>query len=253
MSWKKTASSVSGTRYALLDELRGLNLISMILYHAMWDCVFLLGFWVDWYVGWQGRLWQQCICWVFILLSGFCVPLGRHTLRRGLIVSAAGLLVTVVTLVAMPSQPVLFGVLTLLGAAMILTALLEPLLRRVRPGVGLAGCMLLFALTYSVSDGFVGLGPWTLQLPYALYANLLTAFFGFYPWSFYSSDYFPLLPWLFLFWAGYFLHHVLGRERLAPLQRSVCPPLGWLGRHSLLIYLLHQPVLFALMSAAALL
>ena len=49
-------------RYALLDELRGLDLVSMMLYHACWDMMFLFGIWMDWYIGWPGRLWQQSIC-----------------------------------------------------------------------------------------------------------------------------------------------------------------------------------------------
>ena len=61
------------------------------------------------------------------------------------------------------------------------------------------------------------------------------------------------LPWLFLFWAGYFLHGVVGRARMEPLRRSVCPALGWMGRHSLLLYLLHQPVIYGVLSAAAVL
>ena len=85
-------------------------------------------------------------------------------------------------------------------------------------------------------------------LPQGLYANYLTAYFGFYPVSFYSSDYFPLLPWLFLFWAGYYLHPLVGRKRMEPLRQSVCPPLGWLGRHSLVLYLLHQPVIFGVLT-----
>ena len=55
-------------RYALLDELRGLDLLSMIGYHACWDLIFLFGMSAAWYTGWQGHLWQQSICWVFILL-----------------------------------------------------------------------------------------------------------------------------------------------------------------------------------------
>ena len=102
-------------RYALLDELRGLDLVSMMLYHACWDMMFLFGIWMDWYAGMPGRLWQQTICWVFILLSGFCVPLGHRTLKRGAQVFAAGALVTVVTLVFMPEDRVVFGVLTFLG------------------------------------------------------------------------------------------------------------------------------------------
>ena len=117
-------SNTSG-RYTLLDELRGLDLVSMMLYHGCWDLVNLFGIQADWYYGLPGHLWQQSICWVFILLSGFCVQLGHHTLRRGAQVFGAGALVTAVTLLFMPEDRVIFGVLTLLGSAMLLTGLLE--------------------------------------------------------------------------------------------------------------------------------
>ena len=61
----------ASARYALLDELRGLDLVSMMLYHGCWDLVNLFGIQADWYYGLPGHLWQQSICWVFILLSGF--------------------------------------------------------------------------------------------------------------------------------------------------------------------------------------
>ena len=139
--------STSG-RYALLDELRGLDLLSMIGYHACWDLIFLFGMSAAWYTGWQGHLWQQSICWVFILLSGFCLPLGHRPLRRGLIVSGAGVLVTAVTLLFMPEDRVVFGVLTLLGAAMLITGLLQPLLQKIPAWAGLVVSLLLFAATY---------------------------------------------------------------------------------------------------------
>ena len=227
-----TRQKVPAGRYALLDELRGLDLVSMMLYHACWDLVLLFDVNMRWYAGTPGRLWQQAICWVFILLSGFCAPFGRHMLRRGVTVFAAGALVTAVTLVFMPGDRVIFGVLTFLGTAMLLTGVLEPLLKKVMPAVGLGG--------------------WKLMLPQSLYANYFTAFFGFYPDWFYSTDYFGLLPWLFLFWAGYYLHKAVGRRRMEPLRRPVCPALGWMGRHSLLLYLLHQPVIYGVLSAAAL-
>ena len=200
-------------RYALLDELRGLDLLSMIGYHACWDLIFLFGMSATWYTGWQGHLWQQSICWVFILLF-------------------------------MPEDRVVFGVLTLLGAAMLITGLLQPLLQKIPAWAGLVVSLLMFAATYHTQDGFWQLGPWQILLPGVWYANLFTAFFGFFPRGFFSTDYFPLLPWLFLFWAGYFLHFCMGRARMEPLRRSVCAPLGWLGRHSLGIYLLHQPVIY---------
>ena len=238
-------------RYALLDELRGLDLISMLLYHACWDLIFLFNVKMAWYTQTPGHLWQQSICWVFILLSGFCVSFGRHTLRRGATVFAAGAVVTAVTLVFMPEDRVIFGVLTFLGTAMLLTGVLEPLLQKVPPAAGLVVSAVLFALCCPVSSGWVGIGSWKLVLPRVLYANYVTAFFGLYPEGFFSTDYFALLPWLFLFWAGYFAHRLIGRAQMGVLRTSVCPPLGWLGRHSLLLYMLHQPVLYGVFSAAA--
>ena len=152
------------------------------------------------------------------------------------------------TLLFMPENVGWFGVLTLLGSAMLLTGLVQKWLQKIPPAVGLAVSLILFALTDHTMDGYWGLGALRWALPQGLYANYLTAYLGFYPVSFYSSDYFPLLPWLFLFWAGYYLHLLVGRKRMEPLRRSVCPPLGWLGRHSLVLYLLHQPVIFGVLT-----
>lgn len=181
----------------------------------------------------------------------FCCPASVRPL--GGICCGAGAVVTLATLVFMPEGRVIFGVLTFLGTAMLLTGVLEPLLKKVMPAVGLAVSAVLFAVCYPVGLGWVGLGGWKLMLPQSLYANYFTAFFGFYPDWFYSTDYFGLLPWLFLFWAGYYLHKAVGRRRMEPLRRSVCPALGWMGRHSLLLYLLHQPVIYGVLSAAAVL
>lgn len=226
----KTASAQKrpAGRYALLDELRGLDLVSMMLYHACWDLIFLFGVNIGWYNQMPGWLWQQSICWVFILLSGFCVPFGRHTLRRGATVFAAGAVVTAVTLLFMPEKRVVFGVLTFLGAAMLLTGVLEPLLQKVPPAAGLVVSAVLFALSYPVSSSWVGIGSWKLLLPRGLYANYFTAFLGFYPEGFFSTDYFALLPWLFLFWAGYFAHRLIGREKWGYCAvRSACRWAGW--------------------------
>lgn len=224
----------TSTRCALLDELRGLDLISMMLYHGMWDLVYLFGVSAPWYGSWQGELWQQSICWVFLLLSGFCLPLGRHPVKRGAMVFGC-------------------GVLTLLGSAMIITGLLEKWLEKVPPVVGLAGSFFLFYFTRHAADGYLQLGHWLITPPGFLYANYFTAYLGFYPFGFFSADYFPLIPWLFLFWTGFYLYHLVGKERLEPLHRSVCPPLGWLGRNSLMLYLLHQPVIYGVLTVVFLL
>ena len=123
-------------RLETLDLVRGLTLVSMIIYHGMWDFLYLTETGLSctalrtWYEGIGGHLWQQSICRTFILLSGFCVPFSRHILRRGLEVSLAGALVSAVTILALYEERVIFGVLTFLGAAMLVTGGLGRLFNR---------------------------------------------------------------------------------------------------------------------------
>lgn len=235
-------------RYQVLDTIRGFALLSMLLYHASWDLVYLFGADWPWYHGFAAHVWQQSICWTFILLSGYCWSLGRNQLRRGLTVFFCGALVTAVTRWFMPENVVLFGVLTLLGSAAILLYELEPLAARVPARAGAAGSFLLFLLTRDVSGGYLGFeGLRLAALPGTLYRNLFTAFLGFPPAGFFSTDYFPLLPWGFLFLTGYFLFR-LRPEETREIRRV--PLVTAMGRHSLLIYMLHQPVIYVLLTAA---
>lgn len=233
-------------RYALIDGIRGLAIVNMILYHAIWDLVYLYGFDWQWYLGPVGTLWQQAICWTFILVSGFCLPLSSHPVQRGVEVSLAGLAVTMVTLAVMPAARIIFGVLTCIGAAMILCGLAQ------HAAVAGSVCFLLFLVTKHVPDGYIGIAGWTLaELPSAWYADLVTTFFGLPAPDFFSADYFPLFPWLFLFAAGFFLYHLLAaRGTLRFFVRGHSRLLEWAGRHSLWIYLLHQPVIAVLLAMA---
>lgn len=227
-----------------LDTIRGMTLVSMIAYHTSWDLVYLFGVDWPWYRSFGAYVWQQSICWTFILLSGFCLHLGRHRLRRGLMAFGGGALVSAVTMVLMPDSRVFCGVLTLLGSAALLSIPLEPLLRRIPARAGLAGSFLLFMALRDANDGFLGFeGVRLAALPDGLYSNLFTACLGFPPAGFFSTDYFSLLPWLFLFLAGYFLYD-LRRDEPCTLR---LPVLTAMGRHSLLIYLLHQPVVYAVL------
>ena len=169
----------TGGRYALLDELRGFDLLNMFVYHALWDLVFLYGLKASGTPAGWADYGSSPAAWIFILLSGFCLPFGRRPVQRGAFVFCAGAAVTAVTLLAMPQQPVWFGVLTLLGTAMMLTGALQPFMRRVPPVLGFGVCMGLFALFYSAGEGWLGVGSWRIFLPSQLYANYLTAYFGF--------------------------------------------------------------------------
>ena len=167
-------------RYHLLDALRGLTLISMIAYHGMYDLVEIYGADVSWFWDTPGRVWQQSVCWTFILLSGFCWNLGKQPLRRGLTVFGGGILVTAVTFLFMPSQRILFGILTFLGSAMLVQIPLSRLLDKLPAWAGLAGSALLFILTRDINAGFWGFGALRLgAVPESLYRGFLLTFLGF--------------------------------------------------------------------------
>ncbi len=239
-------------RLAKIDGLRGLTLISMVLYHALWDVVFIFGGDIPWYSRTPGFIWQQSICWTFILLSGFSVGLGKRQLRRGIIVFLCGAVITAATLVLMPENAVRFGILTFMGSAMLIMIPVQRLLGspgRTRSASLLIVSLFLFMLTRRINSGYL----LNLRLPEAWYANDLTAFLGFPPADFFSTDYFPLIPWFFLYLAGYGIYGIMSGERgdsgiKAFLKEGSCPPLEFIGRHTLIIYMLHQPVIYGLMT-----
>ena len=119
--------------------------------------------------------------------------------------------------------------------------------------IGFAACCLLFYITRWVNRGFLQLWPGrTLILPAFLFTEgipgaTLTAV-GFPMKDFFSTDYFSLIPWFFLFRAGFYLHQIMrGRGWFSsPVFHCRIPLLNRMGEHSLLIYMLHQPVLYLL-------
>ena len=230
-------------RHHDIDTVRGAALVSMIAYHACWDLVYLCGADWPWYGSFWAYVWQQSICWTFILLSGYCFFLGRNPLRRGFVTFLGGAAVSAVTAVVLPEEPVRWGVLTFLGLAAMLSVPLKPLLRRIQPQLGLAVCFALFMLFRDVNEGFLGFeGARIAAVP--LGSGPLASLLGVPAPSFHSSDYFSLLPWLFLFWAGVFLSRL--RPEREDLLTRPAPVITAMGRHSLLMYLLHQPVLYLL-------
>ena len=236
-------------RYHILDEIRGITLCSMILYHAVWDLVYIFGYNWKWYQSDMAFLWQQSICYTFVLLSGLCVSLGKNKVKRGLVVFGAGILISLVTELFMPQNRIRFGVLTLLGSCMLIAALAE------RTNVTLWGIiinLLLFILTRRINYGVLGFADVTVaRLPRFLY-NLgdFGNYLGFTEQTFFSTDYFSLFPWLFLFLTGYYFYKWMEEKQwLSSMTKA--PSLGawWrpIGRYSLIIYLLHQPVVYGLL------
>ncbi len=236
-------------RYYTLDVIRGFALVNMIFYHALWDAVNIFHADIPWFTSEGAYIWQQFICHTFILLSGFCWHYGKKKLKNSLVVLGASVIITVVTAVFMKNSIILFGVLCLLGSSMLLMIPLDKALKRINPFLGFALFLVLFLLTKNISDGFVGIGEKVIaEIPEAFYSNYFTAYLGLPFRGFYSADYFPIIPWFFLFVCGYYLNPIFNRLKLMNHLSSLrCRPLEFLGRHSLIFYMIHQPVVYGIL------
>lgn len=235
-------------RYPLIDFIRGFALINMVIYHLIWDLVYIFGVNMNWYVSKPGHLWQQTICITFIFLSGFCWNFGKRKIKRGLEILAVSFLITIFTAVFMPENTILFGVLTLLGSAALLMVPLNKVLKNFNIYVGFFISLIVFVLTKNISSGVISLGGFQVNIPENLYLNLFTAYLGFPPRGFMSVDYFPIIPWTFLYIAGYFFYLIIKKLNwVKPLQINLFPPIQWWGRKSLIIYVIHQPVIYIIL------
>ena len=215
-----------------LDALRGICILGMVLVHIVYDfgSPALQAF----------PLYRLALRWggiCFLLLSGISVTLGSHWCRRGCIVFACGLLCTAATAaVALAGSAgqdavIYFGILHCLGICMLLWPLFKKLPSPVLLLLGLVMAIGGLYLKNHVRVDF----PWLIP-------------FGVLAPGFVSSDYFPLLPNLGYFLVGALLGRTLYRrkETLLPKVNSQWAGIRFLclcGKHSLWIYLLHQPIL----------
>lgn len=221
-----------------LDAFRGLCIIGMVIVHLVYDLVDLYRI-VDWnYPEWFAFIkdWGGIL---FLLLSGICVTLGSRSVRRGLIVLGCGVVCTVVTYgmyyleLSGKSIIIYFGVLHCLGICM----LLWPLLKK-------SPVWLLVVLGVVLTAAGFYVETLRVQTHWLIPFGILYRGFA-------SSDYFPLLPNLGYFLLGAALGKLLYRQKqtLFPKingQNIILRFLQFCGRHSLWIYLLHQPVLSGL-------
>ena len=217
-----------------LDAMRGICILGMVFVHLFYDLTILysvvelkdptlFNFLRDW-----GAV-------PFFLISGICATLGSRPVRRGLMVLGGGLIVTAVTVgmyflnFSEKNIIIYFGVLHCLGLCM----MLWPLFRKLPTWLlAILGWAIIFGGLHLVQHPRVDF-PWLLPL-------------GIYPYDFASSDYFPLLPNLGYFLLGAVLGKTLYRRKKSLLPWSGTDPISaffrFCGKHSLLIYLLHQPL-----------
>jgi len=240
-------------RYVLLDELRGLAVIAMVVYHALFLLADVFGSPAGRALLYRAMPVQPFIAGTFILICGICCRLSHSNLKRGLRLLGLALLLTLSTYLLTffgINEVILFGVLHFLAVAVLLFCLLEKPLAKVPPLPQILLFAALFLATahplYNGPSG-IGFGPWFLPFPRT---DLLPLFFlGFPSRALGSADYIPLIPWLFLFLAGTAIGTYARQGRFpAFFTKPRCAPLRWTGRHALVIYLLHQPVMFVLVT-----
>jgi uncharacterized membrane protein len=223
-----------------IDFLRGVSIVLVVGYHLLFDLGEFVG--VTRFLGWSTNLstlaWtiaQHFFAGLFVLLSGTSSTLTRSNLRRGLRLLAVSFLVTAATYVFDPSSAVFFGILQCLAVSMLLYgAAFEK--------AGAAVCALCGAVILGSSAALPA-----LQKALTLHANWLMPL-GLPSPSFSSYDYFPLIPWLGVFLIG----AALGKTAYAA-KKSLLPwPLprnfvNFAGRHSLIIYIVHQPIIMGIL------
>jgi uncharacterized membrane protein len=248
MPEKNTAPGGRGRIY-LMDELRGFAVFCMVFYHGFYTFGYLFGNDVGIYFFRFFMPAEPFFAGMFLFISGIASNLTHSNLARGTKLLAVALGVTLVTWIFVPEDVITFGVLHFLSICMILFGLLKPYADRFRfSWIPVILCFVFYFLTRGVPRGFFGYGPGLgIALPQSLYAFSWLAPLGFPGAGFESSDYFPMLPWVFVFAAGTFVGKLAKAGRFPEITyRSQVPVLSWFGRHALLLYLFHQPVIFGL-------
>ena len=224
----------SPMRLPALDLFRGGAVLLMLVYHFCFDLnyfgVISIRFQTDPF--WLGL--RSVIVGGFVLAVGASLALSTHNglnprrfLRRQIILGVSAGLVSLGTYLIFPLTWVVFGVLHFIFVARILSL---PFLRlhHLNPAFGV-----LFLL--------VGL---TVQHP--VFNHPWLHWLGMMTHKPFTEDYVPILPWFGVLLLGLYIGQSIHRHRPSMLQAPSSLPgsgiLSWLGRHSLLIYLLHQPL-----------
>jgi uncharacterized membrane protein len=237
------AGTAPGQRIVAVDLARAAALCGMAVYHFTYDLE-LFGLIPPGTAvtgGWA--VFARVVAGSFLFLAGLSLHLGHGSglrpgpfLRRLAVVAGAALAITVATRVAMPERYIFFGILHSIAAGSVL---------------GLAFLRLPAALTLAAAAGVVAVA-WTVEG--GVFDLPALAFLGLSTTPPRTMDFVPLFPWAAPLLAGIAASRLASGAgiwtRLAGWRGGAAArALGWPGRHSLLVYLLHQPVLIALIWA----
>jgi uncharacterized membrane protein len=221
----------SKSRIWELDFFRGIALICMVYFHVIYDMKDIFGYNVD-YSSSINYLSGKAAVILFTLISGISCFLSRSNLKRGLKILGLAAVITLATHLYGPEYGIKFGVLHFLGTCI----LLYPLFRRIN-----AYLLLLLGAASIAFGNYIS----AIQMPHDYFFII-----GLTSGSFISSDYYPLFPWIGVFLFGIALGKFFYARKSSIFKFSLGDnPISFLGRHTLLIYMLHQPVILAVLYA----
>ncbi len=242
-------------RYHLLDELRGFAVLCMVFFHGFFSVYMVLESRDAWRLIQFFRPAEPYFAALFLFISGICSTLSASNLKNALRLTGVAVAISAVTVLGTKfleiDMSIYFGIIHLIAVCLFLAAALDRI--KVRwPAVWLVTSLVFFLIGYDLIYGepflpFAGLSRLGIRLPYGFEGMWWLLPFGFpEPSTPYMADYFPIIPWVFMFLIGRFTA-LLGRGKLPRfMEKKLIPPLGYLGRHALIIYVLHQPVIFGL-------
>ena len=217
-------------RIQLIDALRGIAVTLMVIHHALYNAVEFLGapLWV--FSNPVFDLLHYIFAGLFILLCGISSRFSHSNIARGLKTAAIALVISAVTYFM--NMPIIFGILHFLSFCMIFYGLTGKLWEK------LTGVW--FPILCAV---LVAVSAWAVS-HVAVDSKYLWVFGWIYP-GFVSYDYFPLFPWVFVFLLGTWLGAPIKEHRLPEWFYNADMPLfPKIGRLSLIIYVIHQPILY---------
>lgn len=218
-------------RLSGIDAARGAAVVAMVIYHLCWDLNHFAWVALDLFTDPAWLAARTGIVSAFLFLAGVSLVLSarsggidpRRFLRRWLMLAAAAGGITLVSLALFPESPILFGVLHNLAVGSLL---------------GLGFLRLPAAVTALAGVAVLALPRW-VGLP--LFDDPWLAWVGLVTRDPDANDYVPLFPWFGVTLLGI----AAGKLWIGRLGDGRAPVLlAWLGRHSLAVYLIHQPVLF---------
>ena len=219
-------------RIQLIDAVRGVAVVLMVFHHLFFDLVEFLNAPPWLFSNPVFNFLHYVFAGLFIFLAGMSSRLSRSNIKRGIKTAAAAIAVSIVTFII--ELPILFGVLHLLAFCMLLYGLLGKAFERIPPKVAAVLWVVLIVVS-ALAVRYIALpGQWLWPLGWT------------YP-GFFSSDYFPIFPWVFVFLLGTCAGAPV-RDRKLPerFYEMKVPVLPQIGRQAFIVYLVHQPVLYGI-------